>query len=121
MDTKQIMRTSLKLANFKSVPADSELHVKGRRIRKVLIAIDVGTAELLLAHNLGCDAVIPHHPAGGKARIDGYKVILRHIDQLKEAGAPEDTAREADHPKLRLLELQHHPDKYEQTPSAARK
>src|SRR5438309_9655970 len=115
------MRTSLKLANFKSVPADSEVHVKGRRIRKVLVAIDVGIAELLLARNLGCNAVIAHHPAGGKARIDGYKVFLRHIDQLKEAGVPEDTARKAVQPKLRVLELQHHPDNYDQTPSAARK
>src|SRR5437879_7497492 len=104
MDTQQIMRTSLKLANFKSVPADSEVHVKGRRIRKVLVAIDVGVAELLLARNLGCDAVIAHHPAGGKARIDGYKVFLRHIDQLREAEGPEDAAEEAIKPKLRALE-----------------
>src|SRR5439155_1206990 len=121
MDTQQIMRTPLKLANFKSVPADSEVHVKGRRIRKVLVAIDVGVAELLLARNLRCDAVIAHHPAGGKARIDGYKVFLRHIDQLKEAGVPEDIARKAVQPKLRVLELQHHPDNYDQTPSAAKK
>src|SRR2546425_8423563 len=121
MDTQQIMRTSLKLANFKSSPADSEVHVEGRRIRKVFVAIDVGVAELLLARNLGCDAVIAHHPAGGSARIDGYKVFLRHIDQLKEAGVTEDIARKAVQPKLRVLELQHHPDNYDQTPSAAKR
>jgi len=121
MDTQQIMRTSLKLAGFKSIPADSEVHVKGRRIRKVLVAIDVGVAELLLARNLECDAVIAHHPAGGRARIDGYKVFLRHIDQLKAAGVPEQIARQAVQPKLRVLELQHHPDNYDQTPSAAKK
>jgi putative NIF3 family GTP cyclohydrolase 1 type 2 len=120
MDTQQIMRTSLKLAGFKSIPADSEVHVKGRRIRTVFVAIDVGVAELLLARNLGCDAVIAHHPAGGKARIAGYKVFLRHTDQLKEAGVPEDMARKAVQPKLRVLELQHHPDNYDQTPSAAK-
>jgi putative NIF3 family GTP cyclohydrolase 1 type 2 len=121
MDTQQIMRTALKLAEFKSIPADSEVHVKGRKIRKVLVAIDVGVAELLLARNLGCDAVIAHHPAGGRARIDGYKVFLRHIGQLKEAGVPEGIAKEAVRPKLRALELQHHTDNYDQTPSAARK
>jgi putative NIF3 family GTP cyclohydrolase 1 type 2 len=121
MDTQQIMRTSLKLAGFKSIPADSEVHVKGRKIRKVLVAIDVGVAELLLARNLGCDAVIAHHPAGGRARIDGYKVFLRHVDQLKETGVPEDIALKAVQPKLRVLELQHHPDNYDQTPSAAKK
>src|SRR5712692_9092585 len=121
MDTQQIMRTSLRLAGFKTVPADSEVHVKGRRIRKVLIAIDVGVAELLLARNLGCDAVIAHHPSGGRARLEGYKVFLRHIEQLKEAGVPDEVAREAVRPKLRVLELQHHPDNYDQTPSAAKK
>jgi putative NIF3 family GTP cyclohydrolase 1 type 2 len=121
MDTQQIMRTSLNLAGFKSIPADSEVHVKGRRIRKVLVAIDVGVAELLLARNLECDAVIAHHPAGGKARLYGYKVFLRHIDQLKAAGVPEEIARQAVQPKLRVLELQHHPDNYDQTPSAAKK
>src|SRR5713101_7600584 len=121
MDTQQIMRTSLRLAGFKSVPADSEIHVKGRRIRKVLVAIDVGVAELLLARDLGCDAVIAHHPAGGRARLEGYKVFLRHIDQLREVGGPEDAAKEAIKPKLRALELQHHPDNYDQTPSAAKK
>jgi putative NIF3 family GTP cyclohydrolase 1 type 2 len=121
IDTQQIMRTSLKLAGFKSIPADSEIHVKGRKIRKALVAIDVGVAELLLARDLGCDAVIAHHPAGGRARIEGYKVFLCHIEQLREAGVPEAIAREAVRAKLRVLELQHHPDNYDQTPSAAKR
>jgi putative NIF3 family GTP cyclohydrolase 1 type 2 len=115
------MRTSLKLAGFRTVPADSEIHVKGNKIRKALVAIDVGVAELLLARELGCDAIIAHHPAGGRARLEGYKVFLRHIEQLREAGVPEVVAREAVRPKLRVLELQHHPDNYDQTPSAAKK
>ncbi len=121
MDTQQIMRTSLKMAGFKTIPADSEIHVKGRRIRKALVAIDVGVAELLLARDLGCDAVIAHHPAGGSARLEGYKVFLRHIEQLKEAGVPGEVAREAVRPKMRVLELQHHPDNYDQTTSAAKR
>src|SRR6266568_2275380 len=121
MDTQQIMRTSLKMAGFKIIPADSEIHVKGRRLRKALVAIDVGVAELLLARDLGCDAVIAHHPAGGSARLEGYKVFLRHIEQLREAGVPEEVAKEAVRPKIRVLELQHHPDNYDQTTSAAKK
>lgn len=121
MDTQQIMQTSLKLAGFKSIPADSEIHVKGRKIRKALVAIDVGVAELLLARDLGCDAVIAHHPAGGSARLNGWKVFLRHIEQLKEAGVPDDVAKETIKPKLRVLDLQHHPDNYDQVPSAAKK
>ncbi len=93
MDTQQIMKKALGLAHFKTIPADSEIHVKGR-IRKALVAIDVGVSELLLAKELGCDGVIAHHPAGGTARLEGYKVFRRHVDQMKEAGVPGDRAEE---------------------------
>src|SRR5574341_628216 len=99
MNTEQIMKTALKQAGLKSTPADSEIHVKGRKIRKVLVAIDVGIGELLLARSLGCDAVIAHHPAGGKARLEGYKVFQRHVEQLTEAGVPLQNAEEAVKPK----------------------
>ena len=121
LDTQQIMKTALKLAHFNTIPADSEIHVRGRRLRKVLISIDVSTAELLLAKNLGCDGVIAHHPAGGKAQLEGYQVFLRHIDQMRAAGVPTDTAKEAVKNKYRVLDVQHHPENYDQTPSAAKK
>ena len=120
MDTQEIMQTALTLAHFKTIPADSEIHVKGR-IRKALVAIDVGTGELLLAKNLGCDGVIAHHPAGGTARLEGYKVFSRHIDQMKEAGVPGKAAEEAVKAKYHQLEIQHHPDNYDQVTNAARK
>ncbi len=94
MDTREIMQTALKLAHFNTIPADSEIHVTGQ-IRKALVAIDVGIGELLLAKNLGCDGVIAHHPAGGKARLEGYKVFRRHLDQMKEANVPSKAAAEA--------------------------
>ena len=115
------MGTALRLAGFKRLPADSEIHARGRRLRKVLVAIDVGVSELLLARNLDCDAVIAHHPAGGKAKLEGYKVFLRHIDQMRRAGVPLGVAREAVKNKYRTLGLQHHPDNYDQTTSAAKK
>jgi putative NIF3 family GTP cyclohydrolase 1 type 2 len=121
LDTQQIMKTALRLAHFNSVPADSEIHVKGRKLRRVLVAIDVGVSELLLAQNLNCDGVISHHPAGGKAQLEGYKVFLRHIDQMNVAGVPADVAREAVKNKYRVLEIQHHPENYDQVPSAAKK
>src|SRR5437867_11570799 len=107
MDTQQIMRAALKLANFKTIPADSEIHVKGRRIRKVLVAIDVGAGELMLAKGLGCDGVIAHHPAGGTARLEGYKVSKRHVEQMKEVGAPSESAEQAIENQYRQLEIQH--------------
>src|SRR5881409_399459 len=102
------MKTALKLAQFNSIPADSEIHVKGRKLRRVLVAIDVGVSELLLARNLNCDGVIAHHPAGGKAQLEGYKVFLRHVDQLIGAGVPKRAAETAVRSKLHQLEIQHH-------------
>jgi len=115
------MKTALKLAHFNSIPADSEIHVKGRNLRRILVAIDVGVSELLLAQNLNCDGVIAHHPAGGKAQLEGYKVFLRHIEQMKRAGVPAETAKEAVKNKYRVLDIQHHPENYDQVPNAAKK
>lgn len=121
LDTQQIMKTALQLAHFKAIPADSEIHVRGRGLRKLLVAIDVGISELLLAKNLECDGVIAHHPAGGKAQLEGYKVFLRHIEQMRNAGVPTEVARKAVESKYHVLDVQHHPENYDQTPSAAKK
>ncbi len=91
MNTQDIMRAALRQAHFKTIPADSGIHVKGK-IRKALVSIDVGTSELLLAKTLGCDGVISHHPAGGTARLEGYRVFERHLVQLTEAGVPRNVA-----------------------------
>jgi hypothetical protein len=61
VDTNRIMKVGLELAGWKKMPADSAVHIKGKNIRKVLIGIDIGTAELMLAKQLECDAVIAHH------------------------------------------------------------
>src|SRR2546427_9838341 len=115
------MKTAPRLAHFTSIPADSEIHVKGRNLRRVLVAIDVGVSELLLAKELNCDGVIAHHPAGGSAQLEGYKVFLRHIEQMRAAGVPAEVAREAVKSKYRVLDIQHHPETYDQVPSAAKK
>src|SRR5260370_19296680 len=103
------MKTALKLAHFNNIPADSEIHVKGRKLRRVLVAIDVGVGELLLAKELNCDCVIAHHPAGGSAQLEGYKVFLRHTEQMRAAGVPAAIAREAVKKKNRGPHINNHP------------
>src|SRR6059036_1319259 len=121
LDTQQIMKAALRLAHFNAIPADSEIHVRGRRLRKLLVSIDVGVGELLLAKDLGCDGVIAHYPAGGTAQLEGYKVFLGHVEQMKRAGVPAETAKEAVKNKYRVLDIQHHPENYDQVPNAAKK
>ncbi len=119
VSTGTIMKAGLELAGWKKVPADSAVHVKGNNIKKVLISVDVGTAELLLAKNLGCDAVIAHHPIG-VARINFYKVFSRHVDYLVEHGVPKAVAKKAVEPLTARVETRTHADIYDDVVGAAR-
>ena len=119
VDTGKIMQVGLKLAGWKKIPADSAVHVKGRNIRKVLLAIDVGTAELMLAKELGCDAVIAHHPIG-VAAVRFHKVLNRHIDFMIEHGVPEKIARSAVEKLKERVEVRNHSDIYTEVVGAAK-
>jgi putative NIF3 family GTP cyclohydrolase 1 type 2 len=119
IDTEKIMRIGLELAGWKKIPADSAIHVKGSDIRKVLIAIDVGTAELLLARSLGCDAVIAHHPIG-VASVNFYKVFDRHVEYMVGAGVPDRKARNAVAKLKERVEARTHADIYSGVVGAAK-
>jgi putative NIF3 family GTP cyclohydrolase 1 type 2 len=60
--TKQLLDAALKLANLKDLSPDSGIMQEGTNIKKALFGIDMGTAELLLAKELGFDLVVSHHP-----------------------------------------------------------
>jgi len=119
VDTGRIMKAGLELAGWKKMPADSAVHVKGRNIRKVLIAIDVGTAELMLARQLGCDAVIAHHPIG-IARVNFYRVFDRHVDFMVEHGVPKKIARQAVEKLKERVATRNHADIYSDVVGAAK-
>jgi putative NIF3 family GTP cyclohydrolase 1 type 2 len=119
VDTERIMKIGLELAGWKKMPADSMVHVKGKNIKKVLVAIDVGTAELLLASSLGCDAVIAHHPLG-KAAVNFYKVFDRHVDYMVEHGVPKKIAKEATAKLKERVETRTHAAIYDDVVGAAR-
>lgn len=117
--TEHIMRVGLDLAGWNKRPADSAIHVSGSKIRKALMAIDVGTAELLLARSLGCDAVIAHHPIG-IASVNFYKVFDRHVEFMKEHGVPEKIALQAVKKLKERVETRTHAEIYSQTVSTAK-
>lgn len=119
VDTGRIMKVGLELAGWKKMPADSAVHVKGKNIGKVLIAIDVGTAELMLAKHLGCDAVIAHHPIG-VASVNFYKVFDRHIDFMLEHGVPKKIARQAVGKLKERVETRNHANIYSDVVGAAK-
>ena len=111
VDTNEILEIALDMVNWNSIPADTAVHVHGKNIKKVMLMIDVTTADLMLAKNLGCDAVITHHPIG-KASINFYKVIDRHIDYMIENGISEKTARLSVMDLRRRIEIRNHTQIY---------
>lgn len=120
MNTEEIMRLSLKLAGLEAVPEDSAVYVDGSNIRKILFCIDAGASELLLAKQLGYDAVIAHHPPGGTAAIDFFHVFKRHIQQMTTAGISSEEAEKAVKKKLQDLEVEAHTRNYSHTIDVAK-
>ncbi len=120
MNTEEIMDLALKLADMKSIPADSAIHVPGKNINKVLLCIDADPAELMLAKNLECDAVIAHHPIG-KASLNFHLVFDRHVDYMLEHGIPKQVAEEAVQKLKERVALRSHTAIYTQTVAVAEK
>jgi putative NIF3 family GTP cyclohydrolase 1 type 2 len=119
VDTDRIMKEGLDLAGWKKMPSDSAVHIKGKNINKVLMGIDIGTAELLLAKQLGCDAVIAHHPIGATS-VNFYKVFGRHIDYMVEHGVAKKIAREAVEKLKERIETRNHANIYSNVVGAAK-
>lgn len=117
MNTDEIMQLALELSGFAEVPADSGIWHPGANIRRVLVGIDVGPAELKIAKDLGYDLLIAHHPV---ERSGFWKVYLRQVEFLREAGMSESAALEVIRERLESLQLQAHVSNNDHLPSLAR-
>jgi hypothetical protein len=91
--TEELLAWAYELAGLDEPVADSAVYVPGQGIRKVLFALDIGPAELLLAKELGVDACIAHHPQPYLLEFD--RVFDHHVRQMVEVGVPEDEAEAA--------------------------
>ena len=120
MNTDEIMNLALGMAGLDSMPADTGIHVSGENIRKVLIGIDMGTAELLLAKELGYDLVIAHHPSGGTTRTHFEEVVKLQIQQMVDAGISPHLAEKALQPRLDTVKIRAHVSNYDQIISGAK-
>jgi putative NIF3 family GTP cyclohydrolase 1 type 2 len=120
VNTEEIMQLALELAGLKEAPEDSAIYVSGKNVRKVLFGIDASVPELLLAKQFGYDAVIAHHPIGGTASINFFKVFKRHIKQMVDAGIPEEEAEKAIQKKFEELDLETHTRNYAHAVDAAK-
>jgi len=68
-----------------------------REIRRILVGIDIETAEILMADKLrqkkNLDLVVAHHPEG-KALLQLYKVMVVHNKILEKMGIDKDIAKQ---------------------------
>jgi putative NIF3 family GTP cyclohydrolase 1 type 2 len=120
VNTEEIMKLSLKLAELKEIPADSAIYVSGGNIRKLLFGLDAGVSELLLAKQLDYDAVIAHHSPGGTAAVNFHEVFKRHVQQMVAVGIPRREAEKAVKRKLEDLEVEAHMRNYAQAVDVAK-
>ena len=95
MDTERLMEIALEMAGLDEIPGDSVIYHSGDGIKRALIGIDIKAPEVKLAHDLGYDVAISHHPIGGAAVLRYHEVLLRHVDQMIEAGVPAEIALSA--------------------------
>lgn len=119
VDTAEIMKTGLDLVNWNKIPFDSAIHLKGNNIRKVLITVDVSTAELIFAKKIDCDAVVAHHPIG-VSYIKFHRVFNRHVDYMIQNGIPKDAAMRVVKELKRRVEIRSHANIYKQIVDAAK-
>jgi len=120
MNTEQIMQVALKLSGLSDMPADSCISVPGENIKKVLFGVDMETAELMLAKELGYDLVISHHPKADEGMVNFHEVMDVQIDKMVSFGVPINKAQKALRKKQKSVEIAHHVGNYDRTSSAAR-
>ncbi len=120
LSTDEIMGIALEMAGMHHPPADSAIYVEGTGLSKVMFGIDIGTAELLLARQLGCDGVIAHHPAGGSAQLNFPEVLTRHVELMVEHGVSPTAARDAIQSMMTRALLRAQSQNFDHVPSVAR-
>ncbi len=116
--TQRLMDIALEMAGYQETPADSHVYYAGARISHILLGIDVGSAELFMARQLGYHAVIAHRPSGYPGPV--WDVYRGHIAQMEEFGVPHTIARAAVDRRIEKLEAAALLENYDRTPSVAR-
>jgi putative NIF3 family GTP cyclohydrolase 1 type 2 len=120
MDTERLMEVALEMAGLREVPADSQVYVPGSGLKRIVVGIDIGPAELLLAKQEGFQGVIAHHPAGGSASVHFHRVLERHREMMEAHGVPRDEARRAVEELVLQRQVAGHALNYDRVPSYAR-
>jgi len=118
MNTQKMMDMALELAGLETMPADCDVVVPGENIKKVLMGVDMETAELLLAKEMGYDCVVTHHPKN--TNVDMLKVMDSHILRLEKLGVPRNRSQKALAKRTEELGYNQHVSNSRRSESAAK-
>lgn len=120
MNLRTMMDEALKLAGLEKEPFDTGIILDGENITRVLMGVDMETQEILLAKELGFDAVVSHHPHAGSPSVDFAKVLDVQIDKMVSFGVPINKAQKALRKKKTSVDISSHVGNYDRTSSAAK-
>ena len=118
MNTQDLMDIALKLAGLDKMPEDCGIDVKGENIKRVLMGVDMDTAELLLAKQLGYDCVVSHRPRNTNPDI--LDVMKAHILKLEALGVPRNKSQKRLEERREELSYDRHVANSRRSESAAR-
>lgn len=118
MNTQELMDIALKTAGLKEMPQDCDIIVPGEGIKKVLMGVDMETAELMLAKELGYDCVVTHHPKN--TNVDMLKVMDDHIKKLEALGVPRNKSQKLLAERVEELSYMRHVSNSRRSESAAK-
>jgi len=118
MTTDKLMEIALKTAKLKEMPHDCGIIVEGTDIKKVLMGVDMDTAELLLARELGYDCVVSHHPRNTNTQM--LDVLHAHINNLEALGVPRNKSQKLLEERKTELSYNQHVSNSRRSESAAK-
>ena len=118
MTTQELMDIALKAAKLDEMPPDSGIVVPGEGIKKILMGVDMDTAELMLAKQLGYDCVVSHHPRN--TNVDMLNLLNDHIRKLEALGVPKNKSQKLLEERKNELSYNQHVSNSRRSESAAK-
>lgn len=119
MTTQELMDIALKTAGLDKMPEDCGILNEGSGIKKVLMGVDMDTAEMLLAKQLGYDCVVSHHPRN--TNVDMPKLLEEtHISKLEALGVPRNKSQKLISERKSELDYRWHVSNSRRSESAAK-
>ncbi len=120
MNTKEIMDLALEMSGMDEVPGDSGIMVPCDEVKTVMMGIDIDTADLFLARELGADLVIAHHPVSGAPAVGLHTVMKRQIELMMRCGIPINKAQKVLQKRIDATERGAHPKNFDKVGQAAK-